>query len=125
LTYVVLVFSNQMLLLQRLRIWGSFVETSPSKNVLYCKGQNSLGRNYHYSIENDHNFIAQKTSNTGVGFVHLFERRDKPWMNGRVRCMNLQLDQTLMRHDMSHIGVTDTPSIAREDCTMRGLHQNS
>jgi hypothetical protein len=30
-----------------------------------------------------------------------------------------------MRHDMSHIGVTDTLSIARKDYTMHGLHLNS
>jgi hypothetical protein len=30
-----------------------------------------------------------------------------------------------MRHDMSHIGVTDTSSIAREDYTTHDLHLNS
>jgi hypothetical protein len=60
-----------------------------------------------------------------VGSVNLFESHDKLYMNGRVRCMNLQLDQALMRHDMSHIGVTDTSSIVREDHTMHGLHLNS
>jgi hypothetical protein len=39
--------------------------------------------------------------------------------------MNLQLDQALMRHDMSHIGVTATSSIAREDYTMHSLQLNS
>jgi hypothetical protein len=53
---------------------------------------NSLERNYHYSIENDLNFIAKRTSNIDVRFVNLFERHDKPWMNGRVRNMNLRLD---------------------------------
>jgi hypothetical protein len=39
---------------------------------------NSLERNYHYSTENDLNFIAERTSNNGVEFINLFERRDKP-----------------------------------------------
>jgi hypothetical protein len=32
---------------------------------------NSLERNYHDSIENDLNFIAERTSNTSVGFCQL------------------------------------------------------
>jgi hypothetical protein len=38
----------------------------------------SLYRNYHYSIGNYFNFIENRTSNTVVGFVNLFERHDKP-----------------------------------------------
>jgi hypothetical protein len=30
-----------------------------------------------------------------------------------------------MRHDMSHIGITDAASIARKEFTMHGLHLNS
>jgi hypothetical protein len=33
---------------------------------------NKLDRNYHYSIEKDINFIAERTSSTNVGFVGLF-----------------------------------------------------
>jgi hypothetical protein len=29
-----------------------------------------------------------------------------------------------MRHDMSHIGATDTSSLARDDYTTHGLHLN-
>jgi hypothetical protein len=72
---------------------------------------NSLDRNYI-------NFIAKRTANTNVGFVNLLQRHHKPWMNGRVRSMNLQLD-------MSDIGVTDASSIARENFTTYGLHLNS
>jgi hypothetical protein len=36
---------------------------------------NSLDRNFHYSIENDPNFIADRTLNTNVG-------HDKPWLSG-------------------------------------------
>jgi hypothetical protein len=43
---------------------------------------NSLDRNFHYSIENDLNFIADGTLNTNVGVVSLFERHDKPWLSG-------------------------------------------
>jgi hypothetical protein len=39
--------------------------------------------------------------------------------------MNLQFDHALLRHDMSHIDVIDTSSIAREDYTMHDLHLNS
>jgi hypothetical protein len=56
-----------------------------------------------------------------VEFVNLFQRHDT---NGRVRSMNLWLDWALMRRDMSHIGIIDATSIAREDFTMHGLHLN-
>jgi hypothetical protein len=38
-----------------------------------------------YSIEKDINYIAERTTNTHVEFVNLFQKHDKPWMNGRVR----------------------------------------
>jgi hypothetical protein len=38
---------------------------------------NNLDRNYHHSIKNYLNFIAEKTSHTGVGLVNLFERHDQ------------------------------------------------
>jgi hypothetical protein len=74
---------------------------------------NSLDRNYNYSIEKDINYIAERKTNTNVEFVNLFQRHDKPWMNGRVRGMNLRLDRALMRCDMSHIGIIGAASIAR------------
>jgi hypothetical protein len=43
---------------------------------------NSLDRNFHYSIENDLNFTADRTLNTNVGFVGPFEKHDKPWLSG-------------------------------------------
>jgi hypothetical protein len=76
-------------------------------------------------IENDPNFNAERTSNMGEGFVDLFDRHDKPWMNESGRSMNLWLGWALMRHKISHIGVTDTSSIAGEDHTIYGLHLNS
>jgi hypothetical protein len=69
--------------------------------------RNSLDRNYHYSMENYLNFIAERTSNTSVGFVNLFESNDRITMGGRVRSMNLWLYRALMRHDMSHTGLID------------------
>jgi hypothetical protein len=48
-----------------------------------------LDRNYYYSVEKDVNFIAERTTNTHVGLVNLFKRHDRPWMNGRVRRVNL------------------------------------
>jgi hypothetical protein len=56
----------------------------------------------------------------------LLRRYDKLWMKGGVRSVNLQLDKTLMRHDMSHINVTDTGTIVREEYILtHGLHLNS
>jgi hypothetical protein len=46
-------------------------------------------------------------------------------VNGRVRNINLWLDGDLIRHDMSHTGVTDTSPLVREDYTVHGLHLNS
>jgi hypothetical protein len=83
---------------------------------------NGLNINYLYSIANDLNCIAERTSNTRMGFVSLFERHDMPWINGSFRIINIQLDQSLMSCNMSHIGVTDTSSITKEDYTMHGLH---
>jgi hypothetical protein len=60
-----------------------------------------------------------------VGYVNLLRRYDKPWMNGRVRSVNLQLDRALMRHDMSHINVIDPGTIVREEYIAYGLHLNS
>jgi hypothetical protein len=86
---------------------------------------NSLDRNYHYSIEKDIYFIAERTSSTNVGFVGLFRRHDKPWMDRKVRSMNLHLERALMGRGASHIGVTDTNCIVREDYTTHGLYLNS
>jgi hypothetical protein len=86
---------------------------------------NSLDRNYHYQIEKNINFIAERTSNNNVGFVNLFERHDKPWMNEKVKSANLRLDQALMGCGTSHIGVTDTTSTVREEHMTHGLHLNS
>jgi hypothetical protein len=60
-----------------------------------------------------------------VGFVNLLRIYDNPWMNRRVMSVNLQLDRALMRHDMSHINITDTGTIVREEYTTHGLHLNS
>jgi hypothetical protein len=54
---------------------------------------NSLDRNQYYSVEKDVNFIAERTTNTNVGFVNLFSRQDKPWINERVGRVNLRLDR--------------------------------
>jgi hypothetical protein len=45
---------------------------------------NSLVRNYHYSVEKGINFIAERMENISVGFVNLFRRHDRLWMNGEV-----------------------------------------
>jgi hypothetical protein len=86
---------------------------------------NSLDGNYKYSIEKDINFNVERIDNTNVGFVNLFQRHDKLWMNRRVGSMNLWLDRALMRHDMSHINVTDSSSFVRGDLTRHGLHLSS
>jgi hypothetical protein len=88
-------------------------------------GGNSLDINQNYGIDKDLNFVAERTSNINVGFVNLLRKCDKPWMNRRVRSMNLQLDRTLMRCDMLNINVTDTDTVAREKYTTHGLHPNS
>jgi hypothetical protein len=71
---------------------------------------NSLDRNYNYSTEKNINFIAEKTTNTNVGFVNLSYRHDVPWMNRKVRNINIWLDRVLMGRDMFHIGVIDVLS---------------
>jgi hypothetical protein len=78
---------------------------------------NSLDRNCHCQIEKDINFIAEKTSDTNVRFINLFERHNEPWMNEKVRSVNLRLDQALMGRGTSDIGVIDTASIVREEYT--------
>jgi hypothetical protein len=57
---------------------------------------NSLDRNHYYAVEKDVNFIAERTANTNVGLVNLFRRHDKPWMNERVRRVNVWLDRAPM-----------------------------
>jgi hypothetical protein len=116
-------------------MWSIFKSSDPHAKVVQDMGKirkrltkqdhiiivggpgNSLGTNYHHSMLNDLNFIAERTSNNSVGFVNLLESNDNIWLGGRVRSMNPWLYQALMRHDMSHIGLTDISSIAREDYT--------
>jgi len=43
---------------------------------------NTQGRNYHYSIEKDVNFLAEIMINTDIRFVNLFKKHDKVLMNG-------------------------------------------
>jgi len=50
--------------------------------------ENRLERNYHYSIKKDLNFIARRTNHTNIRFVNLL-RRHEPWMNRKVRSVNL------------------------------------
>jgi len=85
--------------------------------------ENSLERNYHYSIKKDLNFIARRTDHTNVRFVNLLRRRDEPWINRKVRSVNLRLDRALLGHGMSHLSVTDT-TIGREEYMTHGLHLN-
>jgi len=85
----------------------------------------NLNRNYHYSIEKSINFIAEKSNNRNVGFVNLFWRHDKPWINRKVRSVNLRLDQALMVGGNSHHHVIEIPSFQREDFMNHGLHLNS
>jgi hypothetical protein len=86
---------------------------------------NSLDRNHYYSVEEDVNFITERTTNTNVGLVNLFSRHNKPWRNERVRRVNLWLDRALMGRYTAHIGVIDTASLVRDEYTTHGLHLNS
>jgi hypothetical protein len=42
----------------------------------------SLDRHYHYALEKDYNFTADRTTKTNVSFVSLLKRHDKSWMDG-------------------------------------------
>jgi hypothetical protein len=66
---------------------------------------NSLDRNYYYSVTMDVNFLAERVKNINVGFVNLFRRHDKIWMNVKLRSAILQIDCALMGHGASRIGV--------------------
>jgi hypothetical protein len=68
---------------------------------------NSLGKNYHHSIEKDINFITESSNNTNVGFVNLFCRHGRLWINRKVRIVNLRLDQALLVRGRSHIHVIE------------------
>jgi hypothetical protein len=50
---------------------------------------NGLDINQYSSIDKDLNFNPERTSNTNMGFVNLLRRYDKPWMNRRVRSVNV------------------------------------
>lgn len=76
---------------------------------------NNLDRNCHYSIKKDLNFFARRTDHINIRFVNLLRRYDKPWMNRKVRSVNLRLDQALLGHGMSHVGVVNTMTIRREE----------
>jgi hypothetical protein len=84
-----------------------------------------MDRNPNYTIEKDINFIAERTANINVESVSLFRRYDKPWMNRKVRRVNLRLERTLMGPGGTHIGVIDSDYFVRGDYTIHGLHLNS
>jgi hypothetical protein len=50
-----------------------YIRTTYNKNVVKARIIHC-----HYSTENDLNFTAEKTSDTSLESVNLFERRDKP-----------------------------------------------
>jgi hypothetical protein len=83
----------------------------------------SLDINQYYAMDKHLSFIAERTSNTNVGFV--LRKYVKPWMNRKFRSVNLRLDRALMRGDTSYINFTDTDTIVREEDTTHGLHLNS
>jgi hypothetical protein len=75
--------------------------------------------------QKDLNFIARRTDHTNVRFVNLLRRYDKPWMNRKVRSVNLRLDRALLGRGTSHIGVVDTMTTGRDEYTAHGLHLNT
>jgi len=83
---------------------------------------NSLHRNYQCSFEMDINLTAESSNNMNVRFVNLFWRHDKPWINRKVRGVNLGLHQALLECGKSCICVTETTSFQREDLMTHGLH---
>jgi hypothetical protein len=88
--------------------------------------RNSPEINWNYSKDKDRNFTVERSSsNKNVGHVNLLRRYDKPWINRRVRSVNLRLDRTLIRRDMAHINVIYTGTTVREEYTTHGLHLNS
>lgn len=85
---------------------------------------NSLDINCnHYSIEMDLTFTSQRTGNTNVGFVNLFSRHSKSWMN-REMSVNVQLDQAVLGHSMYHNCVIDTTTIMGQEYMTHDLHLN-
>jgi hypothetical protein len=62
------------------------------------RAENSLDVNQDYSTDKNLNSIAERTSNTYVGFSNLLRIYDNPWMNKRSRSGNLQPDRALMGH---------------------------
>jgi len=75
---------------------------------------NSLDGNYYYSVTVDVNFLAEGVKNVNVGFVNLFRRHDKLWVNVKWRSAIIQTDCALMGHGASHIGVTEIVSNVME-----------
>jgi hypothetical protein len=67
----------------------------------------------------------QRSNNTNVRFVHLFWRHERPWINRKVRNVNIRLDRTLSGDGKSHICVIETTSFQREDFMTHGRHLNS
>jgi hypothetical protein len=68
--------------------------TKKNHTVIVGGPENSLDRNYNYSIAKDLNPIARSTGHTNVGSVSLLSRHDKPWMNRKVS-VNLGLDRAV------------------------------
>jgi len=65
-----------------------------------------LGYKLPYSIGEDINVIAERSNNSKVRSVNLFWRHGKPWINRKVRTVNLRLDLVQLGYSKSHIQVT-------------------
>jgi hypothetical protein len=71
---------------------------------------NSLDRNYHYSIEKDISFMAERSNNMNAGFVNKIWRHDRPWIKRKVRSVT----NPRLGCGNSHIHVIETTSVQRK-----------
>jgi len=57
--------------------------------------------------------------------MKFLRKYDRPWMNRKLRTVNLRLDRALLGPGLPHVGFVGTTTIGREEYTAHGLHLNS
>jgi len=95
------------LLLMLLKTWGSSVKTLPSKIIL-LKSNGKQTPWIEITLIQSRRTCCIEGRKQNCGVYQPLQRHNMPWMNMKVRSVNLQCDQGLMVHGTSLISVTDT-----------------
>jgi hypothetical protein len=81
---------------------------------------NRLGRNYCYSVKKDINFLAERSNNMNVRYVHLFRRHYKPWMNRNID--NIFVDNSILNLSSISPKINGLSDYGAKILTIKNIH---